>query len=65
MPALVAGSLRRLLHTQMTQKLHDVLKLQHKHTQRFVPIEKCLLNINLGGKEKRFSPRDCVKHMAN
>lgn len=52
MPALVAGSLHRLLRTQMTQKLHDVLKLQHKHTQPFVPIEKSLLNINLGGEGK-------------
>lgn len=48
MPALIAESLYRLLHTQMTQKLHDVLKLQHKHTQPFVLVEKSWLNVNLG-----------------
>lgn len=43
MPALIAEGLYRLLHTQMTQKLHDVLKLQRKHTQTSVSAEKSWL----------------------
>lgn len=43
MPALIAEILYRLLHTQRTQKVHDVLKLQHKHIQTFASREELVV----------------------